>query len=349
MSNFLNFFTKEAYSDQMMSLKAYQMDNGDNISNYSFFYNIDSTKFRSRENSIDPQSKMQNITNKNNSFSDIVAINQPLTSTLSSMSKPANERIEEEQKLLEKSVSINLSKSAEKLNLQEPPTAMISSNLLLNPKADSDLIGSDKASPMKVNKKNVFLKKITNLLTDESLLSTINEENGILKEKIQTHFDIIRTESNPNQHELTKSIHSNKALCELLDSSGIVKKRKSSNEINLAKKSNLGIKDTPKKKSDIKNSLKKRLLTEDSHQDDELLGKRVNGKMTNVESARNSRKRKRLYIELIEEKLMIEQRKNELLSQEIESVKSQNALLTKECEYNSGQLNDINTNRFFKF
>lgn len=75
MSNFLNFFTKEAYSDQMMSLKAYQMDNGDNISNYSFFYNIDSTKFRSRENSIDPQSKMQNITNKNNSFSDIVAIN----------------------------------------------------------------------------------------------------------------------------------------------------------------------------------------------------------------------------------------------------------------------------------
>lgn len=100
------------------------------------------------------------------------------------MSKPANERIEEEQKLLEKSVSINLSKSAEKLNLQEPPTAMISSNLLLNPKADSDLIGSDKASPMKVNKKNVFLKKITNLLTDESLLSTINEENGILKEKI---------------------------------------------------------------------------------------------------------------------------------------------------------------------
>lgn len=121
-----------------------------------------------------------------------------------------------------------------------------------------------------------------------------------------------------------------------MDSSGIVKKRKSSNEINLAKKSNLGIKDTPKKKSDIKNSLKKRLLTEDSHQDDELLGKRVNGKMTNVESARNSRKRKRLYIELIEEKLMIEQRKNELLSQEIESVKSQNALLTKECEYNSG-------------
>lgn len=156
----------------------------------------------------------------------------------------------------------------------------------------------------KSNSKNVFMRKITGLLSDENLLDAINYENEWLKEKIQTNVNIIKTDSNPNLNELTKMEMTNNSLNQLL------KQSKDSNLIGqlTTQLNSVGTAGTKK---------------ENSHEDDELLGKRVR-KLTNSESARNSRKRKRLYIELLEEKLRLEERKNGFLNDEIKALKKQN-------------------------
>ena len=50
----------------------------------------------------------------------------------------------------------------------------------------------------KCNSKNVFMNKITKLLSDDNLIETIKNENEWLIEKIQTNSNIIKNDSSQN-------------------------------------------------------------------------------------------------------------------------------------------------------
>lgn len=141
----------------------------------------------------------------------------------------------------------------------------------------------------KSNSKNVFMRKINGLLSDDKLLETINKESQWLKDKIQLNADIIKNESNNSLADFAKNcLEGNTKLGALL-----AKEEDGSDEqLN-------GI-----------------------YEDDKCLGKRMK-RLSNSESARNSRIRKRLYIELLEEKLKVEERRNQSYVEEIKLLKNE--------------------------
>lgn len=160
------------------------------------------------------------------------------------------------------------------------------------------------AKEKKSNSKNVFMRKINGLLSDEKLLETINNESKWQKEKIKDNADIIKNESNNSLAEMVKtSFEPNNKLKTLQE--------------------------------DYNNEQQE---DENQDSDDKCLGKRVK-RLTNSESARNSRRRKRLYIELLEEKLKVEERRNKSYQEEIKLLKHEtnnmmiNAIHSKNYNY----------------
>lgn len=150
-----------------------------------------------------------------------------------------------------------------------------------------------KGSSMANNSKNAFMRKINGLLSDENLLDSINNESKWLKEKIKNNAGIIKDESNTSLAELAKKNLDGSKLGLILDANN--KCSKSDNNIN--------------KLIDSMNNNEYSGMEVNEKNDDQLLGKRSK-KLTNSQSAKNSRLRKRLYIELLEEKLKLEEKKN---------------------------------------
>jgi len=105
------------------------------------------------------------------------------------------------------------------------------------------------------------MRKINGLLSDDKLLETINNESQWLKEKIKDNADIIKNESNNSLADLAKNALEGNRLSLLLDAAN-----DGSDEYMNGNGEELN--------------------------DDKLLGKRMK-RLTNSESARNSRIRKR--------------------------------------------------------